>query len=108
MKLAKIGVLAVTSVMVFSACSSSPGSSGGKTITIGTEFPMSGGETANGVPAQNGVILAIDQANAKNAVPGYTIKLNGQDDAVAGVHDPAQGGKNMTTLVNDPTVAGVV
>lgn len=81
---------------------------GGKTISIGTELPMSGGEVANGVPTQNGVKLAIDQANAANALPGWTLKLNGQDDAVNGAHDPTQGGKNMTSLVNDPTVVGVV
>ncbi|HLX35911.1 MAG TPA: branched-chain amino acid ABC transporter substrate-binding protein [Candidatus Limnocylindrales bacterium] len=112
MKLAKIGVLGVSAVMIFAACSSTPGASGGGggsgTITIGTELPMSGGETANGVPTANGVILAVQQANAANAIPGYTIKVNSQDDALNGVHDPATGGKNMTTLVNDPTVVGVV
>ncbi|MGZ8437243.1 MAG: ABC transporter substrate-binding protein, partial [Candidatus Limnocylindrales bacterium] len=60
MKLAKIGVLAVAAVLVFAACSSSSTASGGtKTVTIGTEFPMSGAETANGEPAANGVKLAI-------------------------------------------------
>lgn len=112
MKLAKIGVLGVSAVMVFAACSSTPGSSGGsgggKTLTIGTELPMSGGETANGVPTANGVQLAIQQANAANTIPGYTLALNKQDDALNGVHDPATGGKNMTTLVNDATVVGVV
>jgi branched-chain amino acid transport system substrate-binding protein len=81
---------------------------GGKTIKIGTELPMSGGEVANGVPTQNGVKLAIQQANAQNMLPGWTLDINGQDDAVNGAHDAAQGGKNMTTLVNDPTVVGEV
>jgi len=110
MKLAKIGVLSMTAVMMFAACSSTPGASGsgGKTLTIGTELPMSGGETANGVPTANGVKLAVQQANAANAIPGYTFAVNSQDDALNGVHDPATGGKNMTTLVNDATVVGVV
>jgi branched-chain amino acid transport system substrate-binding protein len=107
MKLAKIGVLAVSATLAFAACSSNPAANG-KTITIGTELPMSGAETANGVPTQNGVKLAITQANAKNQIPGYTLALNGQDDAVNGAHDAAQGGKNMTTLINDPTLVGVV
>ena len=59
-------------------------------------------------PTANGVKLAIKQANAANDVPGYTIAINVQDDAVNGVHDSAQGGKNMGTLVNDTTVIGVV
>lgn len=111
MKLAKIGVLGVSAVMIFAACSATPGASGGgggKTLTIGTELPMSGGETANGVPTANGVKLAVQQANAANTIPGYTLAVNSQDDALNGAHDPATGGKNMTTLVNDPTVIGVV
>src|SRR2546422_180567 len=44
MKLAKIGVLGVIAVLMFAACSPSPGASGaagGKTIKIGTELPIS-------------------------------------------------------------------
>ncbi len=107
MKLAKIGVLAASAVLVFSGCSSTPGG-GGKTITIGTELPMSGGETANGEPTANGVKLAIKQANAKNAIAGYTLAINVQDDAVNGAHDAQQGAKNISTLVNDKSVVAVI
>ncbi|TME09958.1 MAG: hypothetical protein E6I65_09880 [Chloroflexi bacterium] len=111
MKLAKIGVLGVIAVLMFAACSPSPGASGaagGKTIKIGTELPMSGAETANGEPTANGVKLAIKQANAKNAIPGYTLDINVQDDAVNGAHDPQQGAANLHTLVADTSVIGVV
>jgi len=134
MRLRNLSVLAGVALIAASACTSTPaatsnpatsnpattgpgastapaatGTAGaGKVITIGTELPMSGGETANGVPTQNGVKLAIQQANAQNLLPGWTLLINGQDDAVAGAHDPAQGGKNMTTLVNDQTVVGEV
>lgn len=109
MKLRTLSVLTAVAALAFTACSPGPGASGGgKTITIGTEFPMSGAETANGEPSANGVKLAIKQANAKNAVPGYTIKINVQDDAVNGVHDPQQGATNIHTLVADTTVIGVV
>jgi branched-chain amino acid transport system substrate-binding protein len=111
MKLAKIGVLAVIAVLVFAGCSSSStasGAAGGKTIKIGTEFPMSGAETANGEPSANGVKLAIKQSNAKSEIPGYTLDINVQDDAVNGAHDPQQGATNMHTLVADAAVAGVV
>ena len=125
MRLRTLSMLGV-SLILAAACNSgstpttAPGTTGpgastapasaaaGKVISIGTELPMSGGETANGVPTQNGVKLAISQATAKNLLPGWTLQLNGQDDAVNGAHDPAQGGKNMTTLVNDPTVVGEV
>ncbi len=111
MKLAKIGVLGVIAALVFAACSQAPGSSGaagGKTIKIGTELPMSGAETANGEPTANGVKLAIKQSNAKNAIPGYTLDINVQDDAVNGAHDAQQGAANLHTLVADTSVIGVV
>lgn len=126
MKYTKVGVLLATAGLVFSACSSSaattapsesaaagasgaavsPGSKG--TLTIGTEFPMSGGETANGEPAANGVKLAVKQINDAGGVDGYLLQVNVQDDAVNGVHDPQQGAKNIQTLVADSTVVGVV
>lgn len=125
MKLHKVGALAVVSVLAFAACSSggattapSAAASGGEssapsaaakgTLKIGTELPMSGGEVANGVPTANGVKLAIKQINEKGGVGGYTIDINVQDDAVNGVHDPQQGAKNITTLVADEAVIGVV
>jgi branched-chain amino acid transport system substrate-binding protein len=73
-------------------------------VKIGIELPMTGGEAPNGVPTANGVALAI----AKNPVPGFTVTVNQQDDAVNGVHNPQQGAKNIQTLANDPTVIGVV
>ena len=69
---------------------------------------MSGAETANGEPTANGVKLAIKQSNAKNLIPGYTLDINVQDDAVNGAHDPQQGATNMHTLVADTSVVGVV
>jgi branched-chain amino acid transport system substrate-binding protein len=110
MRPAKFGALAITTVLVFAACSNSGSASGGggKTIKIGTELPMSGAETANGEPTANGVKLAIKQENAKNELSGYTLDINVQDDAVNGAHDPQQGATNMHTLVADATVMGVV
>jgi len=110
MRLAKFGALAITTVLVVGACSSNGSASGGggKTIKIGTELPMSGAETANGEPTANGVKLAIKQENAKADIPGYTLDINVQDDAVNGAHDPQQGATNMHTLVADTTVMGVV
>ena len=131
MKVTRLGVLAASAAIVFGACSSaatpspttapaaspgasesapasaSPGASKG-TLTIGTELPMSGGETANGEPTANGVKLAVQKINAAGGVDGWTINVNVQDDAVNGVHDPQQGAKNMQTLASDPTVVGVV
>ena len=125
MKLRNLSVLGAGLVLMTVACNpgtattapgtTNPGSStavgtpaAGKVIKIGTELPMGGAEAANGVPTQNGVKLAISQTNAANTLPGYTLVLNGQDDAVNGAHDAAQGGKNMTSLVADQAVVGEV
>ena len=73
-------------------------------VKIGIELPLSGGEKPNGEPTLNGVKLALSQIQ----VPGFTVTLNVQDDAVNGVHDPQQGAKNVQTLANEASVMGVV
>jgi len=119
MKVSRLGAFAVGAALAFGACNSgattAPASGGANpsgaskgTFKIGTELPMSGAETANGEPTANGVKLAIKQANAKGTVPGYTLDINVQDDAVNGAHDPLQGATNMHTLVADASVVGVV
>ena len=86
--------------------SAAPGSAaaGTKSVKIGIELPLSGGEAPNGGPTLNGVKLALQQ----NPVPGYTVDLNIQDDALNGVHDPQTGAANVGKLVNDSSVIGVV
>ncbi|MGH2512957.1 MAG: branched-chain amino acid ABC transporter substrate-binding protein [Candidatus Limnocylindrales bacterium] len=126
MKYGKLGALGAGAVLILAACSSTPttappastGAGGGGTtpgawcvggtVKIGTELPMSGGETANGVPTANGVKLLISQLNAKGGVAGCKLDINVQDDALNGAHDPQTGAKNMQTLVADPAVMGVV
>ena len=76
-------------------------------VKIGTDFPVSGGETSQGLPTQQGAALAIEQANAK-APAGLKFELDALDDAVQGLHDPAQGAQNLRTFVADSAVLGVV
>lgn len=99
------------------ACGSgSTGSSGGSTptggstiIKIGSELPTSGQETSNGKPAQNGAQLAVDEANASNFLSGYKFQFVPKDDVgTSGAHDPAVGKKNVTDLIGDALVAGIV
>ncbi|HET7026886.1 MAG TPA: branched-chain amino acid ABC transporter substrate-binding protein [Candidatus Limnocylindrales bacterium] len=112
MKLSRVAAFAATAVIAVGACSSTPGSSagasggggGGTAVKIGIELPMTGGEAPNGVPTAQGVQLAIEQ----NPVPGFTVTINQQDDALNGKHDPNTGAKNMSTLANDAQVLFVV
>lgn len=75
-------------------------------VKIGVDLPMSGGEAPNGVPTNNGVLLAIDEANKAGGM--YMFQEVLKDDAVNGVHDPAQGAKNVQELVADSAVVGIV
>jgi branched-chain amino acid transport system substrate-binding protein len=78
------------------------------TIRIGIDLPVSGADASIGIPTQNGAILAIEQANARRALGPFTIVPVTLDDAVQGVHDPAQGVQNVKTFIADPTVLGIV
>ncbi len=111
-------VAALVGSVALSACSSSSptaaggggagasngGGGGGTVVKIGVDLPLSGGEAPNGQPTENGVKMAISEIQ----VPGFTVQINEQDDAVNGKHDPAQGARNISTLASDPTVIGVV
>lgn len=107
-------------IAILSACGSgtgttgSSGSSGGSTpavvtIKIGSEFPTSGADASSGKPAENGVALAVKEANDTNFIPGYKFVMVAKDDTGAnGTHDPTVGQKNVTDLAGDAQVAGIV
>jgi branched-chain amino acid transport system substrate-binding protein len=80
-----------------------------KVIKIGITLPVSGAETTQGVPTRQGAVLAIEEANAAGAIPGgFKFAAFDLDDAVQGVHDPAQGAQNVKTFISDPAVVGAV
>ena len=107
MKLRNLSVLGAGLVLVTAgACQSGPAAN--KTVKLGIELPQSGNELANGEPTANGIKLAVKQANDKKLIPGYTIEVNSQDDAVNGVHNPDKGRANMQALASDTAVLGVV
>jgi branched-chain amino acid transport system substrate-binding protein len=83
--------------------------SGSKTIKVATELPVSGKDTSNGKPTENGAHIAVDEANQSNLIPGYTFVLVPKDDVgPSGAHDPAVGSQNVTALAGDALVAGIV
>ncbi len=111
MKVARGSAALAGLAIIAAACggtSNSPAASGGGgaaiAVKVGIELPMSGGEAPNGVPTANGVELALSQVQ----VPGFTVTINQQDDALNGKHDPNQGAKNLQTLASDPSVLFVV
>jgi len=80
------------------------------TIEIASDFPTGGVDTLSGSPLQNGVQMAITQANNENLLPGgYTLKLIPYNDVGAGNrHDPQVGAKNLQQTIANPLIAGVV
>ncbi len=102
---------------ILAACGSGTSSGGGTTpaattsytIKIGTDLPVSGKDTSSGKPAQDGAQLAVDQANQKHTVSGVTFVFDPKDDVgPSGTHDPTAGAANVTALVGDAEVAGMV
>lgn len=95
--------------------SGNPSTSGGSTSTttkiikVATDLPVSGGDASIGKSTENGAHMAVDDANSKNVLPGYQLVFDPQDDVgVGGVHDPAKGANNVTSLIGDGQVAGIV
>ncbi|HLZ57958.1 MAG TPA: branched-chain amino acid ABC transporter substrate-binding protein [Ktedonosporobacter sp.] len=84
-------------------------SSGPITIKIGSDFPTSGKDASAGKPSEDGAHFAVDQANANKTVPGVTFVFVPKDDVgPSGTHDGATGAKNVTDLIGDAQVAGIV
>jgi branched-chain amino acid transport system substrate-binding protein len=77
-------------------------------VKVGVDLPVSGADATNGIPTRNGVILAVEQANAKPLPAGLKFEMSALDDAVQGVHDPAQGAQNVKTFIADSAVLGMV
>ena len=89
--------------------SSTPTTAGSTTIKIATDLPTSGKDATNGKPAENGAHLAVDQANQKHTIPGYTLVFVPKDDVgPSGIHEPTVGAANVTALASDALVAGMV
>src|SRR6266567_3512505 len=90
---------------------SNPGAAanGSTTIKFATDLPVSGGDATIGKSTEDGARLAVDEANANHVIQGYTLVFDPQDDVgVGGVHDPTKGANNVTSLIGDALVAGVV
>lgn len=85
---------------------SDSGSAGsdGKVVKIGVIAPLDAGLTSFGHGIENSVRLAVDQANADDAIPGWEIEVTAVDDS----SDPATGAQAAETIAGDDAVVGVV
>ena len=89
--------------------STTPTVTGSTTIKVGTDLPTSGKDATSGKPAENGAAMAVNQANTNHTIPGYTLVFVPKDDVgPSGLHDPTVGASNVTSLVSDALVSGIV
>lgn len=103
-----LGILAACGAGTTGSGGSSTPTSGTKIIKIGTELPVSGKDTSSGKPAENGVRMAVDEANQQNLIPGYKVELVAKDDVGPdGSHNADVGKNNIDALIGDALVAGV-
>ena len=106
------GTTLLAATLAMSACgtrSATPTgtSSGGtttKVVKIGSISPLTGPLSALGLGIKNSVDLAVNQANKNNAIPGWKIELDPQDDQAT----PDTGKNAATALAGDDEVIGVV
>ncbi len=108
-----MGIPLLLAILAACGAGTSSGSStpttGSTTIKIASDLPVSGKDASSGKPAENGAHLAVDQANAKHVIPGYTLVFDPKDDVgPSGIHDPAVGAQNVRSLIGDGLVAGIV
>ena len=85
----------------------------GGTISIGLELSLTGEDASDGVPAENGADLAIQNAGlvcgaSSHQDACFRLQAATRDDVVAGIHDPARGEQNINRLVDDAAVLAVV
>lgn len=109
-RLARIlGRVSLTGLFAFSlglaACGTGGSSSGGGTVCIATDFPVSGTDGSEGIPAQNGAELAVSKAKLHG---NYTLQLKKFDDAVNGKHNAPQGATNVTKMVGDSCIVAAI
>jgi branched-chain amino acid transport system substrate-binding protein len=83
------------------------------TIAIGADLPLSGEDGPDGTPARNAVDLAVKQTarvcgSARHQDACFDLRAVIYDDVLKGVHDPAQGAKNVELLASDPGVVGLI
>jgi branched-chain amino acid transport system substrate-binding protein len=109
MKLTRLAGAAGIAIIAIGAIGCNAGPGGGGTYKLGIDLPLQGSELAGAQPVINGAKLALKQAG--NKAGSYTIEMPDAlilDDALNGVHDPQTGATNVSTLIADTKVVGMI
>ena len=105
----RVGASLIVASLALSACGArgdtgAPAAGDKKIAKIGIMAPLSGDLSALGLGIQHSVELAVKQANASNAIPGWTLEVLAKDDEAK----PDVGKNAATAFAGDAAVAGVV
>lgn len=101
-RLLSILSLVMIASLVLVACGGA--GTGGGTIKIATQSPLSGGQSAIGVDIKNGAELALEQLKGPLEAMGFKVELAPYDDQAT----PDVGVANAKQIVADPAVLCVV
>jgi branched-chain amino acid transport system substrate-binding protein len=87
-----------------------PARAADKTIKVGVDLSLTGADAEDAVRIKNALVMAIDDANKKKLVEGYTFELLTLDDgtATSGQYDPAQAATNARKMVADTDVVAAI
>ncbi len=89
---------------------SAPAAAAETVVKVGINLPLTGADADSAKRIANGALLALEEANAKGAVPGYRFEPWVLDDgtATAGQYDPAQAATNAKKMISDKQVVAAI
>ncbi len=79
-------------------------------VRVGIDMSLTGSDAQAAAKSRDGALLAFEEANAANAIPGVRIEVVTLDDgtATAGQYDPAQAAINARKMVSDKRVVAAI
>lgn len=79
-------------------------------LKVGLDCSLTGADAESAQRVRNGVMMAIEEANDANAIPGIKLELVTYDDGTptAGQYDPAQAATNARKMVSDHDIMAAV
>ena len=81
-----------------------------KVIRVGLNLSFTGADAESANRIKNGALMAFEEINAKNEIPGYKLDVLLLDDgtATAGQYDPGQAATNARKMVSDKGVVAAI
>jgi branched-chain amino acid transport system substrate-binding protein len=79
-------------------------------ILIGVDLALTGGEAQSAALIRGGILLAIDDVNAKGGAGGFKLRPVMMDDgtSTSGGYDPAQAATNARRMASNPLILAAV